>query len=82
MFALTVRRPRLTRRAAAARGGAPRRDRSGGIAGVFLIGAAPLLWQAAQLMMRGEYVTQEHGWRSVPRGVDLLTPLLGHPLHP
>ncbi len=32
--------------------------------------------------MRGEYVTQEYGWRSIPRGVDLLAPLLGHPLHP
>jgi hypothetical protein len=49
---------------------------------VFAVGASPLLWQAARLVMRGEYVTQEYGWRSIPHGVDLLSPLLGHPLHP
>jgi hypothetical protein len=49
---------------------------------VFLAGAAPLLWQAAGLLARGGYVTHEYGWRSIPRGVDLLAPLLGHPLHP
>jgi hypothetical protein len=52
------------------------------LAAVFLAGAAPLLWQAAGLIARGDYVTQEYGWRSIPRGVDLLAPLLGHPLHP
>ncbi|MCU1383488.1 MAG: hypothetical protein JWL71_2185 [Acidobacteria bacterium] len=52
------------------------------VAAVFVAGAAPLLWQAAQLVARGEYVTQQYGWRSVPRGVDLIAPLLGHPLHP
>ncbi len=49
---------------------------------VFVVGALPLLWQAALLVVRGEYVTQEYGWRSIPHGVDLLSPLLGHPLHP
>jgi len=52
------------------------------VAAVFLAGAAPLLWQAGWLIARGEYVTQQYGWRSVPHGVDLLAPLLGHPLHP
>jgi hypothetical protein len=52
------------------------------IGAVFLAGAAPLLVQAARLVAHGEYVTPEYGWRSVPRGVDLLAPLLGHPLHP
>jgi len=52
------------------------------VAGLFVIGAAPLFWQALQLIVRGEYVSQEYGWRSVPHGVDLLAPLLGHPLHP
>ena len=51
-------------------------------AAVFLAGAAPLLWQAGRLVARHEYVTQQYGWRSVPHGVDLLAPLLGHPLHP
>jgi hypothetical protein len=52
------------------------------VAAVFAAGAAPLLWQAARLVARGEYVTQQYGWRSVPHGVDLFAPLLGHPLHP
>jgi hypothetical protein len=49
---------------------------------VFAIGAAPLLWQAARLIGSGEYVSPEYGWRSIPQGVDLLAPLVGHPLHP
>jgi hypothetical protein len=53
-----------------------------GVAGIFAIGAAPLLWQAAVLVVHGTYVSQQYGWRSVPRGIDLLGPLLGHPLHP
>jgi hypothetical protein len=52
------------------------------IGGTFVVGAAPLLWQAAQLIARGEYVTPSYQWRSAPRGVDLLAPLLGPPLHP
>ena len=52
------------------------------IGGIFIVGAAPLLWQAAQLIARGEYVTPAYQWRSAPRGVDLLAPLLGPPLHP
>ena len=53
-----------------------------GIAGVFASLASPLLWQAARLALRGEYVTQQYGWRSIPQGVDLLAPFAGHPLHP
>jgi hypothetical protein len=54
-----------------------------GIAGiVFAAVAAPLFWQAARLMARGEYVTPRYFWRSAPHGVDLLAPLAGHPLHP
>ena len=52
------------------------------VGAVFIVGAAPLLWQAAQLIARGEYVTPAYQWRSAPRGVDLLSPLLGPPLHP
>jgi hypothetical protein len=48
--------------------------------GVFVIAAAPLLWQAALLLLRHEYVTPAYQWRSAPRGVDLLAPLLGPPL--
>src|SRR4051794_5382870 len=50
------------------------------ITGVFLVGAAPLLWQAEQLVVHREYVTPAYQWRSAPRGVDLLAPLLGPPL--
>jgi len=49
---------------------------------VFAAVSAPLLWQAARLVVRGEYVTPWYGWRSIPHGVDLLAPLFGHPLHP
>jgi hypothetical protein len=49
---------------------------------VFLVGAAPLLWQAARLVAQGAYVTPAYQWRSAPRGVDLLAPLLGPPFHP
>jgi hypothetical protein len=81
VFALSLWRPALTHAPL------PREARriatvATGVAGLFAIGAAPLLWQALQLIVRGEYVSQEYGWRSVPRGVDLLAPLLGHPLHP
>jgi len=50
------------------------------IAVVFIVGAAPLLWQAAQLVIRSEYVTPAYQWRSAPRGVDLIAPLLGPPV--
>jgi hypothetical protein len=52
------------------------------VGAIFVVGAAPLLWQAWQLVARGEYVTPVYQWRSAPRGVDLLSPLLGPPLHP
>src|SRR5262245_6608111 len=49
---------------------------------VFVAGASPLIWEAARLVARGEYVSQQYGWRSVPTGIDLLSPLLGSPVHP
>jgi len=49
---------------------------------VFVLAASPLLWQAAILIARGEYVSQQYGWRSIPAGIDLLAPLLGSPVHP
>ena len=52
------------------------------VVAVFVVGASPLFWQAARLIARGEYVTPYYGWRSAPRGIDVLAPLLGHPLHP
>jgi hypothetical protein len=50
--------------------------------GIFVVGTAPLLWQAAELIAAGEYVTPAYQWRSAPHGVDLLAPLLGSPFHP
>jgi hypothetical protein len=52
------------------------------VAATFVVGAAPLFKQAAALIASGEYVSPHYGWRSAPRGVDLVAPLLGHPLHP
>ncbi len=52
------------------------------VALAFVALAAPLLWQAIGLVIRHHYVTQAYQWRNAPRGVDLLAPLLGHPLHP
>lgn len=52
------------------------------VVGTFLVGAAPLLWQAAQLVAHGEYVSPAYHWRSAPRGVDLIAPLIGPPFHP
>jgi hypothetical protein len=48
---------------------------------VFLIACAPLLMQAADLVWSGEYMTTQVFWRSVPLGIDLVAPLLGHPVN-
>src|SRR5262249_43198756 len=52
------------------------------IVAVFLAGALPLVLEAARLGARGEYVSQQYGWRSVPPGIALISPLLGSPVHP
>ena len=52
------------------------------IAITFSILVSPLLWQSALLFIEGDYITPVYQWRSSPRGVDLLAPMLGHPLHP
>ena len=49
---------------------------------VFVATAAPLVWNAFGLFLRGEYVTQQYFWRSAPRGVDIATLILGNPFHP
>jgi hypothetical protein len=54
----------------------------GWILAVFAVAVAPLIVEAARLVRRGEYVTPKYFWRSAPRGIDLLGPLLGHPRHP
>jgi hypothetical protein len=50
--------------------------------GVFVIAAAPLVWNGVGLLLRGEYVTQRIFWRSAPKGIDLATLVLGNPFHP
>lgn len=42
---------------------------------------APLVWNAIELVLAGEYVTQRHLWRSGPSGIDASTLLLGNPFH-
>jgi hypothetical protein len=49
--------------------------------GVFLALAAPLLWHVAGLVLRHEYVSQRYYWRSAPKGIDVVTLLLGNPFH-
>ncbi len=49
--------------------------------GVFLLGAAPLVWKGIGLVARGEYVTQQYFWRSAPAGVDVATIVIGNPFH-
>ena len=76
-------RPRISVDAtfAASRSGA-RSSSSRIVVATFIVGAAPLFKEAAYLIARGEYVTPSYGWRSAPRGIDVVAPLLGHPLHP
>jgi hypothetical protein len=49
--------------------------------GVFLVAAAPLVWNGIGLFLRGEYVTPQYFWRSAPKGIDLATLVLGNPFH-
>ena len=49
--------------------------------GIFLIAAAPLVWNGAVLLARGQYVTQQYYWRSAPIGIDVVTLFLGNPFH-
>jgi len=72
VFAVDIRSPAFRRAVSIA----------AGVFGVFTLIAAPLLWEAARLIVRHEYVTQQYFWRSAPRGIDLLAPVLGNPLNP
>ena len=51
-------------------------------AATFLVLCLPLIAQAFELVLSGRYVTQAYFWRSAPRGVDALAPLMGNPFHP
>lgn len=52
------------------------------ISAAFVATAAPLVWNAIGLLVRGDYVTQRYFWRSAPKGVDVGTLVLGNPFHP
>jgi len=49
---------------------------------LLVVTAAPLVWNALGLFLRGEYVTQQYFWRSAPKGIDVATLALGNPFHP
>jgi hypothetical protein len=51
-------------------------------AAVFAVLSLPLIAHAFGLMSSGRYVSQVYFWRSAPRGLDVLAPLLGNPFHP
>jgi hypothetical protein len=44
--------------------------------------AAPVIWNVGKLLVNGDYVSQQYYWRSSPRGIDLVTLVLGSPFHP
>lgn len=59
-------------------------DYAGTLAATFalvVVLALPLAIAAIRLLSSGEYVSPPHTWRSGPRGVDLLTIVLGSPFH-
>lgn len=51
-------------------------------AATFAICCLPLIIQAFRVFVSGRYVTQTYFWKSAPRGVDALAPLMGNPFHP
>ena len=51
-------------------------------AAVFAVVCLPLIAHAFRLAASGRYVSQVYFWRSAPRGVDTLAPVMGNPFHP
>jgi hypothetical protein len=51
-------------------------------AAVFAVLCLPLIAHAFSLISSGRYVSQAYFWRSAPRGIDVLAPLMGNPFHP
>jgi len=79
---LLSRRPVLKRRTIDP---ATRRNhlRIGGVVlAVVLAGSAPLITHGIRLWRAGDYTAPAPSWRSGPAGVDLLTVVLGNPMHP
>jgi hypothetical protein len=65
--------------------GAPPLREYAAAAGLVLAGllvlAAPVAIEAYNLIAAGDYTSPQLVWRSGPKGIDLLTIVLGHPLH-
>lgn len=62
----------------------PFRPKLAALAAAVVIGTAliiPLASAAAQLFRTGDYVTPPRHWQSGPQGIDLLTVLMGNPMH-
>src|SRR5262249_52357189 len=55
---------------------------TGSVVLIFVVVALPLIWHAGRAVASAEYVTPRYGWRSIPRGIDLVAPFLGNPRHP
>jgi hypothetical protein len=51
-------------------------------AATFAVLCMPLIVQAFRLLISGRYVSQVYFWRSAPRGIDALAPVMGNPFHP
>lgn len=51
-------------------------------AAAFSVLCLPLVAHAFSLISSGRYVSQVYLWRSAPRGIDVLAPLIGNPFHP
>jgi hypothetical protein len=51
-------------------------------AATFTVLSLPLIVQAFRLAASGRYVSQTYFWRSAPRGIDALAPMVGNPQHP
>lgn len=49
---------------------------------VFAVVSMPLIVQAFRLGVSGRYVSQVYFWRSAPRGVDVISFVMGNPFHP
>lgn len=65
-------------------GASPLRTCAPGLAATLVVAfilVLPLAIAAIQLLASGDYVSPPHTWRSGPRGIDLITLVLGNPLH-
>jgi hypothetical protein len=79
---LLSRRPVLQRRTIDPRTRLVHARIAGVVLAVVLGGIAPLVTHGISLWRAGDYTAPAPSWRSGPGGVDLLTVVLGNPMHP